>query len=56
MKLGIMVEAVVLMNMWIESPQDQVPENLDENDGSDKAYITGLGVCDFSKSSHKNNY
>jgi len=42
-----MVEAVVLINSKIESPQDQVFENLKEIDGVDKAYTTRHGVYDF---------
>jgi DNA-binding Lrp family transcriptional regulator len=42
-----MVEAVVLINSRIESPQDQVSENLKEIDGVDKAYTTRHGVYDF---------
>jgi DNA-binding Lrp family transcriptional regulator len=43
----IMVEAVVLINTDIESPQDQVFENLKEINGVDKAYNTNYGVYDF---------
>ena len=42
-----MVEAVVLINSRIESPQDQVFENLKEIDGVDKAYNINYGVYDF---------
>jgi DNA-binding Lrp family transcriptional regulator len=42
-----MVEAVVLINTKIESPQDQVFENLKEIDGVDKAYNINYGVYDF---------
>jgi DNA-binding Lrp family transcriptional regulator len=42
-----MVEAVVLINTKIESPQDQVFGNLKEIDGVDKAYTTRHGVYDF---------
>lgn len=47
LKCDIMVDAVVLINTDIESPQDQVLENLKEINGVDKAYNTTYGVYDF---------